>query len=110
MQALIHIVLIAVLVQMQITRDRPTLWAGIYAAGWTAFRLPFALGDTGTLASLLGGLAAVLLAAGIFFHLLSRLDDTLGWWITVVVGNALVFIAGEAGIGLLTAEEPSGAA
>ena len=103
MHIFLHMFLIGLLVQMSLRRDKPALWAGIYSGVWLLFRLPPVLSDMGATATVLAGFAAILAASALFFWLLSRLGDGLGWWITVLAGNILVFIAGEVGLALLPA-------
>ena len=101
MQVLLHVVILSALVLVSTRRDRPGNLAAIYAVAWLLFRLPFTLGVS-TPAS-----AAVLLAGTVvfglclaYFRLLARVSDSLGWWGIVVAGNIVVFIAGEAVLGI----------
>lgn len=97
MQLLIHECLIVALVNLLIARDKPMACTGIYAALWVALHLPFALGSVEDLVGALLGFASVLLAGAAFFSALSRLEGGFEWWIVVLVGNLLVYAAGEIG-------------
>ena len=97
MGMLVHVALIVALVRLIIVRDTPFRWAGVYTVVWFVVRLPSAFYGAGELAGVLTGLVVVFLAASVFFGLLSRLEEGVGWWLVVLAGNVLLYAAGEMG-------------
>lgn len=101
MQVLLHVVILSALVLVSTRRDRPGNLAAIYAIAWLLFRLPFTLGvSTPASAAVLVAGTAVFALCVYYFRLLSRVSDSLGWWGIVVAGNIVVFLAGEAVLGI----------
>jgi hypothetical protein len=78
---IVRILLLVGLIRLLIETNKPFLCSGIYATIVTAFAL---IGGAGIGAVVAGGLAFVLSSA--YFWLVDRFEDSILFWIIMVVG------------------------
>lgn len=94
MEVFVHVFLMVVLVRLLVLKDRPWVYAGVYASVWLGLHLVLSKGEWLSMAMAFASAAAALAAAALFFGVLSRLDNALLWWGVALAGNMLVFVAG----------------
>jgi hypothetical protein len=95
MTLLLHAFLMIILVRLLIDHDRPWVFAAVYAFAWLALLVLYASGST----AIAVVAVTAFIAAGVFFTLLSRLDNALLWWGVALAGNVVVLLLTELALG-----------